>query len=289
MKSYAFKLLLGFVGLSLCLLPSALAQELSLTVLPPQNAVMGGVYTSPYTINVNGVPELLICDDFTTDITLGEQWPTSTTSMSTVDSSAVTDLKFNQSPGNSSIMGGPNDVVYDYAVAAVLAADLMEIPNIGTSNENAQEAEAAGEISYAIWGIFDQTLWNSLLANGSTGYGSLTTSGPNSVPSTSQYYMQGQVGGAEYYLALAESLVNATNPTTNSSGVVTSVDLNDISVNGHPIESLLVYTPVVPPGPNAQEFLQVSVPEPSSRGLLALDLLAAAGLIVALRRRISLG
>lgn len=43
--------------------------------------VMGGVYTSPYSITVGGTPMLLICDDFTTNISLGYSWSASTTSL----------------------------------------------------------------------------------------------------------------------------------------------------------------------------------------------------------------
>ena len=40
----------------------------------PSGKIMGGVYTSPYDIKVNGVLTALVCDDFTTDINFGYTW-----------------------------------------------------------------------------------------------------------------------------------------------------------------------------------------------------------------------
>jgi hypothetical protein len=119
-----------------CLVIGAWAQDVTLTL---ENAVpgnvMGGAYTSPYGISVgSGSPVMLICDDFTTDISIGDTWVAGVTTLSEIDSSAVAGLKFGTDP----------NAVQDYAVAAVLAAEVMALPNIGTPAEN---TEAAGELS----------------------------------------------------------------------------------------------------------------------------------------------
>jgi hypothetical protein len=224
------------------------------------NSVMGGVYTSPYGISVNGGPTtLMICDDFTTDISVGLTWTANQTTLTQISDASVAGLKFASSPYNITpgIVGGPSNVVADYATAAVLAAQLLTLPNVGTVGE---DSAAAGEISYALWAVFD----TKLLQNTDTGYGTLTT---------------GQLTAAQGYLAAAQGLVSAA-----TSGGVT--DLTHISINGQSIAGLTIYTP--DPKNTSQEFLRVSMPEPSYPTVLAIDLLAVVGLVVALRRRAAL-
>ena len=43
---------------------------------------MGGVFTSPYGISIDGsAPVLMICDDFSTEISLGQTWNAVETSL----------------------------------------------------------------------------------------------------------------------------------------------------------------------------------------------------------------
>jgi hypothetical protein len=210
--------------------------------------VMGGVYTSPYSITANGTPMLLICDDFTFDIpTIPYSWTAGTTSFASLDgeTTASTAVRFDDSNAKQQVA--------DYATAAVLAAELMALPN--------DYSEAAGDLSYAIWGVFDPTLLSS---NPSSGEGSLSST---------------DLALAEQYLSAAQALVAGA---TNASGVV---NLSSISIDGNPLEGLTIYTPLVPPGPNSQEFLSVTVGEPPSPIVLGADLLALAGLILIGRRR----
>jgi len=228
-------------------------------------AAMGGVYTSPYGISVNGVPTLLICDDYTTDISLGQTWTADATTLTTVDSGDVGSLKFATAPysttpgivGATSTPPSGTTVAYDYATAAVLAAELLTSPGAGTSAEN---TETVGELSYALWGVFDAPL----LTSTNTGFGTLSAA---------------ELAAANNDLSAAQALV--TNAT--SGGVTT---LSNITVNGAPIASMTVYTPIAPNGlASSQEFITVAMPEASYPSILALDLLAAAGLGFALRRR----
>jgi hypothetical protein len=145
-------------------------------------------------------------------------------------------------------------VAYDYATAAVLAAELLNLPGVGTSSE---DPEAAGELSYALWAVFDAPL----LTSTNTGYGTLST---------------GELNAALNDLSAAQSLVNAA----TVGGVTT---LSDISVDGASIASMTVYTPT--PLASSQEFVTVSMPEPSFSSTLVLDLLAAASLGLIFRRR----
>jgi len=259
------------VPVLMCLALGAWAQDSMLLTSAGAWAAMGGVYTSPYGISINsGVPTLLICDDYTTDISGGQSWTADATTLTTVDSSNVGSLKFATAPysttpgivGATSTPPSLTTVAYDYATAAVLAAELLTMPNIGTPGEN---AEAAGELSYALWGVFDAPL----LTSTNTGFGTLSA---------------GELAAAKSDLSSAQALVTAA----TAGGVTT---LSNISVNGAPIASMTVYTPIAPNGlASSQEFitadpLPVSMPEASYPSILALDLLAAAGLGFAFRRR----
>lgn len=260
MKNRTSRLLLGAIFLLTCCVSDASAQvQLYLNNLPT-NGVMGGVYTSPYGISIgsqNSPFVELICDDFTTDIGVPSNWTANVTTLTTFNSSTnVGSLKFGAGSSNGAL-NLPGGYAEDYAVLAVLSAELMLLPD--------QNSAAGAELSYAIWSVFDQNLYNSLINNGNTGYGNVTT-GPGG--------QQDAVTQIENYLQGAVNLVKASWNTGNG-----------LSVDGHSIESLTVYTPK--PLTASQEFLAVSVPEPSYPSVLVLDLFVVLGMILAFRKRIA--
>lgn len=276
----------GAVLLFVCLSSRAWADDTLTLTTAGSGSVMGGVYTSPYGITVNGTPTLLICDDFTTDISIGQSWLAAPNTLTQVNSSTVTtdNLKFPTAAyppdGNTGILGGngtqPTDnnaAAYDYAVEAVLAAEIEQIPNVGTPSESSANATISGELSYAMWSVFDQALYTSLNSTGSTGWGSLTPD---------------EVTAVDNDLAYAEGLVNAATSggtLTNGLELGGTTNLNSISVDGHTIESMTIYTPS--PISASQEFITVSMAEPSYPRTLGLDLLAALAVLYAFRRRLS--
>jgi hypothetical protein len=248
MRNYVPKPLRGVLFLLPCLAFGAWAQDtlklISANPLSPTPNDFGGVYTSPYGISVNGGSQVpLICDDFTTNISFGESWSAIPTTFAALQAGT------NPTPGTPKFTPAPE--IQDYAVTAVLAAELMSLPDLDTV--------AAGEISFALWDVFDPTLLTS--TSNSEG-GSITS---------------GQLTAAQGYLAGAELLVDGA---TNASGVVT---LSEISIGGRSIQGETIYTP--DPKGAAQEFIMVSMAEPSYPLVLAGDLLAIVGLIVVLRRR----
>lgn len=264
MKNRMFTPLLGAVVLLTCLASGASAVNLYLNNLPT-NGVMGGVYTSPYGISVGtqtSTPLPLICDDFTTDIGVPSSWPATVTTLTSFSSSTVSSLKFaDPAYQGSGVLGGPTGVAEDYEILAVLAAELTMLPD--------QNSAAGAELSYAIWSVFDQTLYNNLINNGSTGYGNVMsgTGGQSDAVTQIKNYLL----GAE---ALVETRWNAGNTS-----------LSGIMIDGVSLDSLTVYT--ASPASQSQEFLQVTMPEPSYPAVLALDLLAVVGLIVAFRGRLA--
>jgi hypothetical protein len=98
-----------------------------------QGHVMAGVYTSPYTATINGMPTTIICDDFADDSFMSETWQAN---VSTVGSLGGT--RFQEGFG-----GASQQQAYDAAAA-------LSLQLLATS-----DATQMGYISYAIWDIFD--------------------------------------------------------------------------------------------------------------------------------------
>jgi hypothetical protein len=207
------------------------------------NYVMGGVYTSPYGISINGsAPVQLICDDFTTDISVGQSWTATVTTFAAIESGT-------NPPDTPKFT--PADI-QKYATVAVLAAELESLTNLASVQ--------AGEISYALWDVFDPTLLNST----TNPYGTITS---------------GELSAAQNYLTGAEALVAGA----TTAGIV---NLSQISIDGNAIEGMTIYTPN--PKSASQEFVTVNVAEPPSLAVFGLDLLGLGGLMLFARRRRSL-
>ena len=114
---------------------------------------MGGVYTSPYEITINGkVGVFLACDDFLTPIQLNYTWDATIHPLSAVAGNA----KFQDAAVMYPDDPGPTtySVQQKYSAAAWLAYQLLTNASIWNS------PATAGEYSYAIWQIFDPTAVN---------------------------------------------------------------------------------------------------------------------------------
>jgi hypothetical protein len=132
-------------------------------------------------------------------------------------------------------------------------------------------AEAAGDLSYAMWGLFDPSVFTD--QNGVT----CSLPGGTGCLSLTDY------DAAEADLQSAWTAVqNQGLTTTNFVGTVGNV------------ESVTIYTYVpgtscggatCPPGP--QEFISVTTPEVSTPGLLAVDVLGFMALVGFLRKRMA--
>lgn len=240
----------------LCVAGSAFADNLTLKNANA-NYVMGGVYTSPYGISVNGGPAaLMICDDFLTDISLGYSWSAGATQLTALsnESSPSTQVKFDHA-GSPSPVSNDNAAqqMADYAAAAYLANQLMTLPAATANNWG---NEVAGEISFAIWGIFDTPL--------------LTTSYQTSLSS-------GAVG------KLTQTQLNAASQFLSNARTATN-GVTDLST----LPNVTIYTSSPQTGSgSSQEFLRVSMAEPPSPALIGLEFFAVAGLIFIGRRRLA--
>jgi len=248
MRNYVLKPLQGVVVLLPLLAFGAWAQDTLTLENAGANYEMGGVYTSPYGISIDGgSPVNLICDDFSTDVDLGESWTATATTFAQLEAGTNPEGTPKFVPGVAS----PAEI-QEYATVAVLAAELLALPDYAT--------EAAGEYSFALWDVFDNTLLDT---PGSDPYGSLSGS---------------ELTQAQLDLTNAEALVAAA----TTAGIV---NLSEISVNGSPIEGMTIYTPS--PLTSSQEFVTVTMDEPHSAGMFAAYLLfGGAGLVFFGRRRL---
>jgi PEP-CTERM motif len=120
--------LIGF-GLvcTLLLVGTALADSVTLTGAGPAN--QGGVYVYPYTLNINGTTYAAICDDYSHEVYVGENW---TANIYTFQQLQSTRFGYNN----------PNAQM-QYDEAAWL---LSQIPGAGASE--------VGDINFAVWSIF---------------------------------------------------------------------------------------------------------------------------------------
>ena len=103
-----------------------------LNVGPGNNG--GGVYTYPYNFSVNGGPSTsLICDTFDNDVTPGETWSATATSLLS----------------NTGLFSGQSNSLLDYKAAGLIYLGILN----GTINP------VAG--NWAIWGLFSSTAQNN--------------------------------------------------------------------------------------------------------------------------------
>jgi len=254
-----------FGGLLFAWLPT-----LALAAPPPQvtfnltgvgsGANLGGVYTSPYSGNINGGATIpVICDDFLDDSYVPESWNAYVTPTSSVVAGTYGTpdpyLNWLTAPGSTiTVDGYALNQVQAYTVAAVLAVDIITQAGITTSlGTNAQQ-----DYSYALWGLFD----------------------PNAITSSLSGYVNDQ--------SYAQTFLNAAVTEVMTGSNATQVQQD--------VQATTIYTyksGINPNGPAncggcsgpPQEFITVTMAEPYSPALLGLDLLGVAGLTLFVRRR----
>jgi hypothetical protein len=127
----------------LCFASAAFGQDVpfGITAKP---TVLDGVHTDPYNALVNGTPIVAFCDDFTDEVTPGQNWSTLATNLSQFPSTSlpVSTVYFKTGTGATQTQ--------DYIAAAILASEALQS---STSNRGMTD-----DISFALWGVFDPTL-----------------------------------------------------------------------------------------------------------------------------------
>jgi hypothetical protein len=227
-----------------------------------QGPVMGGVYTSPYQATVGGVAGVnVICDDFWDESYLPEDWDTYVTNYSNLsaDSSLLKWQGGSYGEGTSQGVQALSQT-QAYATAAYLAEELLGL------NQNTSAGQiAAGEYSYALWGVFDSSAFG---------------------------YLSGQSTTDAGYAAQAESYLNAAANYVLSNGLTAS-NFSNFTIYSYDPPPSQGGTGVLPYGcngpcpPPPQEFIVMA--EPPAPALVAVDVLVLAGIAVIFRRRLARG
>lgn len=196
------------------LAPPAFADTASMNLTGAGSNVLNGVFIGPYTATINGVSTQVICDDYYDESFIGESWTANTSTFP-----SLTNAKFTSASETQ-----------NYEEAAYLALKLLAAP------VNSLEA---GEIQYALWGVFD----------------------PSAITSLTNYNHADGVA-ASWYLTDAETNYSTLTPSQLSEFTFYTPDSNDpITCGNKPCAS----------GP-PQEFIAVNTPEPSAILLLAFGL-----------------
>jgi hypothetical protein len=242
-------------------------------------ASLAGVYTSPYYGDINGGATIpVICDDFADNSYIEEDWNATATSLSTVTTAGpLSYLKWNGANSDGTVDG---DAGWDlnqaqaYTVAEVLSVEILT---------SATASAAQQDLSFALWELFDPS---SAAYNLNSNFGAATDPGVTA-------WLSG-VSGGNYPIDLAAATQDVENAIALASN---SADLNQfLASNGVNSVTLYTYNPAANPnGPTCnggtcpsappQEFVAVSMPEPTSSALFAVYLVLGGGGLLFFRRR----
>jgi len=167
-------------ALSASLACAATTQSFQLTSAG-SNTVLDGIYISPYTALINGVPTTVICDDFADEVALGETWQVTTSTVASLAPNVM--------------WGTGSSSQQSYNEAAWLAGELLAPPN----------QSKMGAISYAIWAVFDPTGVKTWLKayNDTTTYNSVFGSGGWLAQAAGQTYSPGQFSSISVFTPVA--------------------------------------------------------------------------------------
>jgi PEP-CTERM motif len=126
------------LAVALCIPSSAKADSVAVTLTGVSGGVQGGVYTSPYYATVGTLTNVpIVCDDYSHEVYMGESW---TASVSTF--ADLSQARFWQTSGGSQ--------------AADQAATLQLYDEAAyLFNELYLQPSQRGDISFALWAIFD--------------------------------------------------------------------------------------------------------------------------------------
>jgi len=216
-KTHALVLFIVLAA-AVSLASSAKADTVSITLTGVSGGVQGNVYTSPYYATIGNTANVpIVCDDYSHDVYIGESWIASVSTFAD-----LSNVRFWQ--------GSQAATLQLYDEAAYLFNALSQVPS------------QIGNISFALWAIFDP-----IDVKSSAGW----TTGGNAINPTSaagwlanaqsQTYTAGEFSNFEILTPCSQSPQGLVCPTTSAA--------------------------------SAQECL-VRTPEPSSVLLLAIGLLA---------------
>jgi hypothetical protein len=117
------------------------------------NNILDNTYVGPYTATVNGVSNLVVCDDYADESYVGETWKANVSTYASLPSVHMGySVRWAQ--------GEPNQLQL-YDAAASLIQQMFQ-PNSSTQLIN--NSTTVGELQYAVWGVFDPSAISDLSA-----------------------------------------------------------------------------------------------------------------------------
>lgn len=244
-----------------------------------------GVYTSPYTGTITpylgtAVPTVMICDDYYDNSYLGESWVANVTQASTLTSPSGTVLYDGSDSLYGNAIGGISQA-QEYTAVAYMATQIADIYSeeltASSSQKSTLETEA-GNWGFALW---DFT--NTGVGNGSDPPSNSCVPGETAsycLSNSDNTVLSGLSGGTTEvttvmgYISQALTVTADQTPANYSNVTIYSYAGEGTSCSGN-----------CPPPP--QEFVTVSMDEPSMPLLLGFYGICAIGLGFAFRRRIA--
>jgi len=135
-------LLLALSLAGFCVMPAS-SLATSVTLLNGGSVVQSGVFVGPYQLSVDGHPLNAVCDDFYHDLYVVDTWT------ATARSLTMANLPFFEfgNPANPHLAANP---MASYTEAAYLTSLFLTHPQAGW-----------GAIHFAIWGLFDPTVFSA--------------------------------------------------------------------------------------------------------------------------------
>ena len=133
----------------LCLGSFAFGQSVNLTLVDGGNYTMDGIYVGPYNATQNNQPVQIICDDFEHEVSPGQSWSATVTSVSSLTNS-TTGLVWSGASAGGALLGGTTySMVQGYYAMAFLDTEMLALSG------NKANAAQIGYLAYAVWAVFD--------------------------------------------------------------------------------------------------------------------------------------
>lgn len=186
-----------FLIVLLGLAPFAFSQQtVNLTLVDGGSNTMGGIYVGPYDATQNGQPVQIICDDFQHEVSAGESWSATVTSVSNLTNSTSGLVWSGHSAGGTDLFGSGYigttsfSTLQGYDAMAYLASEMLPLSG------NKANATEVGYMAYAIWAIFDAGAVQTWLNNHGEGsiWGQVQSLAEGALKGT---YTQSQFAGWE--------------------------------------------------------------------------------------------
>jgi PEP-CTERM motif len=151
----------------LAIAPAALADTASMYLYSAGNNAADGVYVGPYTAQINGGPNTpVICDDFTHDSYVGENWVANISTMPSLTYARFNPANYDQVAYLAEVLFGLGNNPSTYAEADAVQFAIWSINDPGAGlNTLTFGASSVDSVSYWLTQAADQHYWANEFSN----------------------------------------------------------------------------------------------------------------------------